>query len=201
MSRGSPRPARPWARPCRPSVEGLLHAVANLLRQAEPRRQPVRREPVVLQHRLGGAAPLAGEGGTDPGPVQQWPARAQMAEHEQRAGEAARSGIPGSSDAPAMITGAAGRPKRHNPSEGHDMSNVPQIQERAEQHYAAIPVTVTMAGLSSAVDSAFPELFGWLAGQGIAPAGPPLIRYLVIDMAGTLQIELGVPVAAPVTAS
>ena len=35
----------------------------------------------------------------------------------------------------------------------------------------------------------------------IAPAGPPLIRYLVIDMAGELQIELGVPVAAPVTAS
>jgi len=37
--------------------------------------------------------------------------------------------------------------------------------------------------------------------QGITPAGPPLIRYLVIDMAGELQIELGVPVTAPVTAS
>ena len=81
------------------------------------------------------------------------------------------------------------------------MSNEPQIQERAEQHYAAIPVTVTMAGLSSAVDSAFSELFGWLASQGIAPAGPPLIRYLVIDMAGELQLELGVPVAVPVAAS
>src|SRR5215472_16933119 len=34
-----------------------------------------------------------------------------------------------------------------------------------------------------------------------AQLGPPLIRYLVIDMAGELQIELGVPVAAPVTAS
>ena len=81
------------------------------------------------------------------------------------------------------------------------MSHEPQIQERAAQHYAAIPMTVPMDGLSSAVDSAFPELFGWLASQGITPAGPPLIRYLVIDMAGELQIELAVPVAAPVTAS
>ena len=81
------------------------------------------------------------------------------------------------------------------------MSHEPQIQERAAQHYAGIPVTVTMDGLPTAVDSAFSELFGWLAGQGMPPAGPPLIRYLVIDMAGELQIELGVPVAAPVTAS
>jgi hypothetical protein len=81
------------------------------------------------------------------------------------------------------------------------MSHEPQIQERAAQHYAAIPMTVPMDGLSSAVDSAFPELFGWLASQGITPAGPPLIRYLVIDMAGELQIELAVPVAAPVIAS
>jgi effector-binding domain-containing protein len=81
------------------------------------------------------------------------------------------------------------------------MSHEPRIQERAAQHYAGIPVTVTMDGLPAAVDSAFPELFGWLAGQGIPPAGPPLIRYLVIDMAGEMQIEMGVPVAAPITAS
>src|SRR5262249_23559855 len=30
---------------------------------------------------------------------------------------------------------------------------------------------------------------------------PPIIRYFVIDMAADLQIELGVPVAAPVAAS
>jgi len=81
------------------------------------------------------------------------------------------------------------------------MSHEPQIQARAAQHYAAVPATVAMDGLAAAVDDAFPELFAWLAGQGIAPSGPPLIRYLVIDMAGELQIELGVPVAAPVTAS
>jgi len=81
------------------------------------------------------------------------------------------------------------------------MSHEPQIQERPTQHYAGIPVTVTMDGLSSAIDSAFSELFGWLASQGITPAGPPFIRYLVIDMPGELQVEMAVPVAAPITAS
>ena len=81
------------------------------------------------------------------------------------------------------------------------MTHDPQVQARAEQHYAGIPATVAMDGLSAAVDSAIPELFGWLASQGIAPSGAPFIRYLVIDMAGEMQIEMGVPVAAPVTAS
>jgi len=78
------------------------------------------------------------------------------------------------------------------------MTHSPQIQPRAAQPYAGIPATVTMDTISTAVDSGFPELFGWLASQGIAPAGPPFIRYLVIDMAGDLRIELGVPVGAPV---
>ena len=50
------------------------------------------------------------------------------------------------------------------------MSHEPQIQERAELHYAAIASTVAMDGISSAVDDAFPELFGWLASHGITPA-------------------------------
>jgi effector-binding domain-containing protein len=43
-----------------------------------------------------------------------------------------------------------------------------------------------------------PGLFGWLAERGIAPAGPPFFRYLVIDMERELEVEAGVPVAAPV---
>ena len=79
------------------------------------------------------------------------------------------------------------------------MSQEPKIEERAAQHYAGIQATVPMGGISAAVDGAFPELFGWLAGTGTAPAGPPFIRFLVIDMEALLQLELGVPVAAPVT--
>ncbi len=81
------------------------------------------------------------------------------------------------------------------------MSREPQIQVRAAQAYAGIRMTVAMDTISDAVDEAFPELFGWLGENGIAPGGPPLIRYLVIDMAAELEIELAVPVDAPVTAS
>jgi effector-binding domain-containing protein len=73
-----------------------------------------------------------------------------------------------------------------------------QIQRRGAQSYAAIPMQVTMESLAGAVDQAFPELFGWLARHAIAPAGPPFIRYLVIDMAAGLQIEMGVPVATAI---
>ncbi|MBV8916152.1 MAG: GyrI-like domain-containing protein [Acetobacteraceae bacterium] len=79
------------------------------------------------------------------------------------------------------------------------MSQEPKIEERAARHYAGIQATVPMGDISAAVDEAFPELFGWLAGTGIMPAGPPFIRFLVIDMEALLQLELGVPVAAPVT--
>lgn len=57
---------------------------------------------------------------------------------------------------------------------------------------------VTMEGLPGAVDQGFPELFGWLAEHGMAPAGPPFIRYHVTGAGGELDIELGVP--ADVTA-
>jgi effector-binding domain-containing protein len=74
----------------------------------------------------------------------------------------------------------------------------PRVRERAEQAYAGIPVTVTMQTFPQAADTTFPELFGWLAGHGIAPAGPPFIRYHVIDMDAELEIEFGVPVDQPV---
>jgi effector-binding domain-containing protein len=90
----------------------------------------------------------------------------------------------------------------HPETKGHDMSpEPPQIQVRAAQHYAAIPAAVPMDGISAAADQAYPALFGWLASQGIPPAGPPFIRYLVIDMARELQLELGVPIAAPIAVS
>lgn len=79
------------------------------------------------------------------------------------------------------------------------MNQEPQIQERDSQNYAGIKATVTTDSYGAAVGQGFPELFKWLAGHGIAPAGPPLIRFLVIDRAADLQIELGVPVDEPVT--
>jgi len=75
------------------------------------------------------------------------------------------------------------------------MSDEPRVEQRAEQPYAGIRIRVTMDGLPGAVDQGFPELFGWLAEHGTAPAGPPFIRYHVIDMDRELDIELGVPAA------
>jgi effector-binding domain-containing protein len=104
--------------------------------------------------------------------------------------------------AAAMTAGRAGSHMGiHAETGGSDVDHEPRILERGAQHYAAIPVTVTMEVLAGAIDEGFPAVFGWLAERGITPSGPPLIRYLVINMTGELKIELGVPVGAPVTAS
>jgi effector-binding domain-containing protein len=79
------------------------------------------------------------------------------------------------------------------------MDAEPQISDRAALPYAGLPVTVTMASFAAAIDAGYPELFGWLAARNLTPAGPPLIRYLVVDMDAELEVELGVPVTEPVT--
>ncbi|MEV4828221.1 GyrI-like domain-containing protein [Micromonospora sp. NPDC049257] len=71
----------------------------------------------------------------------------------------------------------------------------PVIEERAVQPYVGIRRTVTMGTIGDAAD-ALSDLFGWLAAQGIAPAGPDFLRYHVIDMARELEVEAGVPVPA-----
>lgn len=81
------------------------------------------------------------------------------------------------------------------------MTSEPQVEQRAAQSYAGIPVRVTMDSFPQAIDAGYPERFGWLAARGGTPAGPPFIRYLVIDMAAELEVELAVPVAAAVTGS
>jgi effector-binding domain-containing protein len=78
------------------------------------------------------------------------------------------------------------------------MSHQVRVELRAAQPYAGIRMRVTMDGLSGAVDEAFPELFGWLAAQDVPAAGAPFIRYLVIDMAAELQIELAAPIGAEI---
>ncbi len=73
------------------------------------------------------------------------------------------------------------------------ISREPQIEPRVALPYAGLRMRVTMESLSGAVDEAFTQLFGWLAEHGTAVAGPPFIRYHVIDMEGELQVEMGIP--------
>jgi effector-binding domain-containing protein len=76
------------------------------------------------------------------------------------------------------------------------MFDEPTIEQRAEQPYVALSASITMQGYH-VIGPMFAELLGWLAERGITPAGPPFIRYLVIDMENLLEIEVAVPVATP----
>ena len=61
------------------------------------------------------------------------------------------------------------------------MSSAPEIETRAEQPYVAVRAKVTM-GEIAAFARRFGEVFGWLDGHGLVPAGPPFFKYNVIDM-------------------
>jgi effector-binding domain-containing protein len=74
--------------------------------------------------------------------------------------------------------------------------SAPEIVTRAEQPYVAIRGQVSMAELGPFA-ARTGEVFAWLGARGLDPAGPPLLRYNVIDMARQLEVEAGVPLAAP----
>jgi effector-binding domain-containing protein len=70
----------------------------------------------------------------------------------------------------------------------------PQIEQRPAESYVAISETVTMQELPRVIDRDFRELFGWLESNSVAPAGPPFIRYVRVDMEAELEVELAAPV-------
>ena len=78
------------------------------------------------------------------------------------------------------------------------MSNYEVVQREAIP-YAAIAITVPMESLASA-GPLNGVVFDWLAQQHVAPAGPPFWKYNVIDMAGQLELEVGVDTTRPATA-
>ncbi|HET7015006.1 MAG TPA: GyrI-like domain-containing protein [Streptosporangiaceae bacterium] len=77
------------------------------------------------------------------------------------------------------------------------MDTVPEVAQRAAQPYAGISAWVTIANIAS-VAHRIPEIFGWLGGRGLGPAGPPFFRYHVIDMERELLVEVGIPVASAI---
>ncbi len=77
------------------------------------------------------------------------------------------------------------------------MIGEPKIVERAEQPYLGIRIQAPYRGMFAQVNKQFTILDKWLRQQGITPAGPHFLRYHVIDMAGEMDIEVGVPVATP----
>lgn len=79
------------------------------------------------------------------------------------------------------------------------MITAPKIEDRKEQLYVGIQARVTMQEMAKVLPPLWGEVYGWLPSQASKPAGAPLWRYRVIDMAAKIEIDVGVPVAAAVT--
>lgn len=77
----------------------------------------------------------------------------------------------------------------------------PKIDLRPEQPYMGIRVQTSFQGMFKVVDGLRKELSNWFKEQDIEPAGPPFLRYHVIDMAGEMDIEYGIPVEMPLPES
>lgn len=75
------------------------------------------------------------------------------------------------------------------------MITKPKLEDRDAQHYVGIRTPVPMQALKKVIPKLLGEVFTWLDQRGEAPVGAPFIRYHVINMAGNLDVELGVPVA------
>jgi effector-binding domain-containing protein len=72
----------------------------------------------------------------------------------------------------------------------------PKLEDRNAQHYMGIRAQVPWSEFKKVVPQFLGEVFAWLEKQGVAPAGPPFMRYYVINMESNMDIELGVPVAS-----
>ncbi len=79
------------------------------------------------------------------------------------------------------------------------MLTSPKIVDRAERPYVAIKSRITLQEIGPTAQKLMPDLFGWLHNHAILPAGPPFLKYNVIDMKRGLEIEFGVPTPTPVS--
>jgi hypothetical protein len=75
------------------------------------------------------------------------------------------------------------------------MITVPKLEDRHQQQYAGIRTRTGMKDLPNVIPELLGDTFAWLGAHGVSPAGPPFIRYHVIDMAAMLDVEIGIPVA------
>jgi len=76
----------------------------------------------------------------------------------------------------------------------------PKVDNRCEISYMGIRTRVPMKGMSATVTLLFKEMANWVKRSGSEPSGPPFLRFHVIDMAGEMDIEVGIPLATLVPA-
>lgn len=70
----------------------------------------------------------------------------------------------------------------------------PRIDTRPEQVYMGIRTVAPFKGMSKVIGKLSDKMSAWIDEHEIRPAGPPFLRYHVIDMRGFMDIEFGFPV-------
>jgi effector-binding domain-containing protein len=78
------------------------------------------------------------------------------------------------------------------------MITEPKLEDRPEQPTVGIRTQVPMKAFKKIIPELLGEVFAWTRQHGVVPVGPPFMRFHVINMAGNMDVELGVPVASGV---
>jgi effector-binding domain-containing protein len=78
-----------------------------------------------------------------------------------------------------------------------DLLEAPRVVERPEQHYLGIRVITPFRGMLAKRNELLDELFGWLRTAGVDDSGMFFLRLHVIDMAGPMDLEVGMMTPGP----
>ena len=70
----------------------------------------------------------------------------------------------------------------------------PKIDQRPQIPYMGIRTIAPFKGMSKAIGKLVNELNGWVDENKVKTAGPPFLRFHVIDMCGFMDISFCVPV-------
>jgi len=71
----------------------------------------------------------------------------------------------------------------------------PKIDTRPKQVYMGIRTIAPFKGMSKVIDRISKELNAWVDEHKVKPAGPPFLRFHIIDMRGFMHISFGIPVS------
>jgi len=77
----------------------------------------------------------------------------------------------------------------------------PVMENRPPQPFIAVEAEATHENLSEVIGGLFGEISGWIGSHGVAPVGPPFIRYVFVDDdedGAPTRLQAGFPVAAGV---
>jgi effector-binding domain-containing protein len=77
------------------------------------------------------------------------------------------------------------------------MLSEPTIVDRPAQPYVSITERVSMQDIGMVLPQLHPEVGLWLREHGIRQSGAPFWKYDVINMTGTMEVEVGAPIAEP----